>query len=349
MRMWQAPSTSSTFVSRRRLSDAVSSLVMHGAESAVTSDSNSALHMEDDGDGPMSVLLVEDDDGDADLVAAHLRRASWYPTSLSRAGSLGAARSLLERQIFDIVLVDLGLPESDGLDILRQIGLAAGDTPVVVLTTSNDALGPQAIEHGAEDFVLKGTEETTLVRALRFAATRARYRRAVLDYERRLIRADRLAALGYLAAGVAHEINNPASFITANVDEMGRLLRELDVAATDAGQGTLAELVEMLDECQQGIRRIHAITRDLSSFSRISSDQTEPVDLNDVIRSAINLTRNEVRHVAKVELDLTDLPVVIADKAKLTQVFVNLLINAAQAIADTTKTSHRIQLSTYVD
>lgn len=297
----------------------------------------------------MSVLLVEDNDGDADLVAFHLRRTAWYPTSLSRAGSLDAARSLLERETFDIVLVDLGLPDSDGLDTLRRVRSAAADTPVVVLTgRTDDELGPRAIAAGAEDFVPKGMEATTLVRALRFAVTRARHRRAVLDYERRLIHADRLAALGHLAAGVAHEINNPASFITANVDEMGRLVKELSVASRD-DESKLRELADMLDECQQGIRRIHAITRDLSAFSRISSDETQRVDLNDVIRSAINLTRNEVRHIAKIELELAELPCIVADKAKLTQVFVNLLINAAQAMADTTKTNHRIRVVTHVD
>ncbi|MEQ9324363.1 MAG: response regulator [Polyangiaceae bacterium] len=306
--------------------------------------------MDDDADGPMAVLLVEDNDGDAELVAFHLRRTAWYPTSLSRAGSLDAARSLLDRVTFDSVLVDLGLPDSDGLETLRSVRVAAADTPVVVLTgRADDDLGPRVIEEGAEDFVPKGMEASTLVRALRFAVTRARHRRAVLDYERRLIHADRLAALGQLAAGVAHEINNPAAFITANVDEMGRLLRELAVAPVTDGQAKLDELAEMLDECQQGIRRIHAITRDLGAFSRISSDETERVDLNDVIRSAINLTRNEVRHIARIELELTDLPPIVADKAKLTQVFVNLLINAAQAMADTSKTNHRIRVVTRRD
>jgi len=342
--MWPSPSTSPASVPRWRSSSA------SGSAQPASHRSSDAPRVADDGDGPMAVLLVEDNDGDADLVGFHLRRTAWYPTSLQRVGSLDAARSLLDRAVFDIVLVDLGLPDSDGLDTLRQVRRAAGDTPVVVLTgRSDDELGPRAIEEGAEDFVTKGTEATALVRALRFAVTRARHRRAVLDYERRLIHADRLAALGQLAAGVAHEINNPAAFIAANVDEMGRLLRELDVVPTAEGETAVAELAEMLDECQQGIRRIHAITRDLSAFSRISSDETERVDLNEAVRSAINLTRNEVRHIARIELSLDDVPELVGDRAKLTQVFVNLLINAVQAMVETDKTTHRIRVCTWAE
>lgn len=342
--MWPPSSTTLSSARRWRLSSAFSTVT------SSMSRSTDAASFDEDSDGPMAVLLVEDNDGDADLVAFHLRRTAWYPTSLSRAGSLDAARSLLDRETFDIVLVDLGLPDSDGLDTLREVRLAASGTPLVVLTgKSDDDLGPQAIAEGAEDFVPKGMAASALVRALRFAVTRARHRRAVLDYERRLIHADRLAALGHLAAGVAHEINNPAAFITTNIGEMSRLLRELAVGPSRDADVKLDELREMLDECQEGIRRIHAITRDLSAFSRISSDETERVDLNDVIRSAINLTRNEVRHIAKIELELNELPQVIADRAKLTQVFVNLFINAAQAMADTTKTNHRIRVVTRLD
>ena len=170
------------------------------------------------------------------------------------------------------------------------------------------------------------------------------------ELQRRLYHADRLASIGQLASGVAHEINNPSSFIRTNLEtlrehhavvenalqqmqrhpssstELGAMMAELklDVLMLEIGQ--------MLADNLTGIERISKIVKALGSFSRIERDEVEPVDLNEVLEAACTMTFNEIRHRATLRKDLGDLPQIAADRGKLTQVFTNLLINAAHAL-----------------
>ena len=173
-----------------------------------------------------------------------------------------------------------------------------------------------------------------------------------------LARADRLASLGVLAAGVGHEINNPLTFLSANLhfmrqeladlesslqnleqrlaarldpDEARQILREAGVAGEPS---RLPELTGMLDEAGEGAERVRRIVVDLKAFSRPDSDVREPVQINDVVRSALAMARNEIRFRARVRRELGQVPEVLADAGRLSQVLLNLLINAAHAIEE---------------
>jgi len=171
------------------------------------------------------------------------------------------------------------------------------------------------------------------------------------DLQRRLWHADRLTAVGQLAAGVAHEINNPAAFVLSNVgvidEELSRLQSSLGAdgrATIDAEQ--LADLRLMLEDCREGVTRIGRIAKDLRVFSRIEGDELEEVELNELVRAAHRMTTTETRHRATVELDLHPVPLIAADRSKLMQVLTNLLVNAAQAIDGGTGRDERIRVST---
>lgn len=152
-----------------------------------------------------------------------------------------------------------------------------------------------------------------------------------IEARKQLVQADRLASLGMLAAGVAHEINNPAAFISLGVQQLARVVAQLP----EQPECMLVRrrMSEVIDELSEGIQRIVQIVGELKLFARIPEGSfSTPVDVNRLIASAVTLVRAELRHRARLEIDLGELPPLPGDHARLGQVFVNLLINAAQAI-----------------
>ncbi len=155
-----------------------------------------------------------------------------------------------------------------------------------------------------------------------------------------LIFADRLSSLGTLAAGVGHEINNPLSFIMANLGFVEEELAE--------GKTSNAELMQVLRECQTGVKRIAAIVRDLRAFSRADRDET-PVQL-DVTKSvtlACSMAANEIRHRARLVRQLEEVPAVMGQESRLGQVVLNLLINAAQSIPEGQATENEVRVRVF--
>jgi PAS domain S-box-containing protein len=144
--------------------------------------------------------------------------------------------------------------------------------------------------------------------------------------QEQLARTDRLAALGALAAGVAHEINNPLAFMTLNVEALERLVTN---AVSDPA--LRKKVLDVVGEVRSGADRVAGIVRDLRMFSRADDVEESAVDLVSVIASAQRLVAHELRLRTHVVVELPDLPAVKASPSRLEQVFVNLLLNAAQA------------------
>jgi nitrogen-specific signal transduction histidine kinase/CheY-like chemotaxis protein len=148
----------------------------------------------------------------------------------------------------------------------------------------------------------------------------------------------RLAGVGTLAAGAAHEINNPLAFIGSNMaflrETLERLQGELPAGEGGAGQ-VLEEALQAARESEEGARRIREIVSGLAAFTRRGDDRLEAVDVRRAVAAAIGLTRNEIRHRARlVEKIADEVPAVIASQHRIEQVVVNLLVNAAQAIPE---------------
>ncbi|MEO8846984.1 MAG: ATP-binding protein [Kofleriaceae bacterium] len=180
-------------------------------------------------------------------------------------------------------------------------------------------------------------------KALRFVRMRAwrstdarRMHALVEDITQRSPVSERLASVSAFAAGVAHEINNPLGFLSANLELIGSEL-----------EGT--ELETLLREARHGIQRIHTVVRGLMTFSRIEPTHREPLDLNRVLDVAIHIAHNEIRTRAKLVRNFSPLPMVEGNAAALGQVFVNLLLNAAQAIPIGGDVAHEITITTRVD
>jgi PAS domain S-box-containing protein len=144
-----------------------------------------------------------------------------------------------------------------------------------------------------------------------------------LAFQSELVRADRLATIGRLAAGVAHEVNNPAALVTVN---LGFLRDRLA-----AGAARPADMLAILDESLEGMRRIHEMVRDLKGFARERA--RERVDLAEVVSTAIRMAAHATRGHARVQKDLEAGVYANVRGARIAQVVLNLLINAAQAIS----------------
>ena len=163
-------------------------------------------------------------------------------------------------------------------------------------------------------------------------------RKRAQSLERRLMHADRLASVGQLAAGVAHEVNNPATFVLTNllIAKQETLARAALPPDPDPSADAHHDLIQqLLSESIEGMERIVQIVRGLKAFSKIAHDEVELVDLNEVVEAACTMTSNEVRHRATLIKRLTSpLPKLVAHRGKLIQVVVNLLLNAAQALSE---------------
>ncbi|MDY7226502.1 ATP-binding protein [Hyalangium rubrum] len=160
----------------------------------------------------------------------------------------------------------------------------------------------------------------------------------------RLAQADRMASVGTLAAGVAHEINNPLAYVIANLDYVRQ---EVEQAAGAPLRSE--EVPQALKEAREGAERMRLIVRDLKMFSRPDDERLEPVDLHRAIDSAVTMAWNQIRHRAQLVKSYQPLPAVYANEARLGQVFLNLLVNAAQAIPEGAADRNEILVSTRVD
>ncbi|MEO8904615.1 MAG: ATP-binding protein [Polyangiaceae bacterium] len=161
--------------------------------------------------------------------------------------------------------------------------------------------------------------------------------------QRQLVFADRMASVGTLAAGVAHEINNPLSYVTANI---ALIIEELRRLSADFPSQRVAELSQMALEAQVGAERIRKVVRGLTTFSRAEEERRAALDVRPLVELAVDMTRNEISHRARLVKDYGPMPLVDADEAHLGQVFINLLVNAAQAIPDGQSDAHEIRIVT---
>jgi PAS domain S-box-containing protein len=161
--------------------------------------------------------------------------------------------------------------------------------------------------------------------------------------QRQLVFADRMASVGTLAAGVAHEINNPLGAVSANI---ALILEEL---ADDPSPERTAELREMASAVQEGVDRIRTIVRGLRTFSRAEEERRAKIDVRPVLELAINMTFNEIRHRARLVKDYGQTPLIEADDARLAQVMINLLVNAARALPEGGSASNEIRIVTSTD
>jgi CheY-like chemotaxis protein/anti-sigma regulatory factor (Ser/Thr protein kinase) len=148
-----------------------------------------------------------------------------------------------------------------------------------------------------------------------------------------------MATVGLLAAGVAHEINNPIAYVSLIIEQVSRELQDIAGAHEKLG-----ELAALLAEAKKGTDRVGAIVRDLRTFSRPETSASSVADVRQVLESAIQIAQNEIRQRARLSAEIASLPTVAASEARLGQVFLNLLVNAVHSIPEGAPEQHAIRV-----
>jgi len=160
-----------------------------------------------------------------------------------------------------------------------------------------------------------------------------------------LAQSDRLSSMGMLAAGVAHEINNPLSYVMYNLESLAG-----DMSNKPAGPAAPCDDIRArFDEALLGVHRIRDIVRGLGTFSRVEQDKVAPVSLMQVIDVALSMAQNEVKYRARLVKLFDKTPPVMASEGRLSQVFLNLIINAAHAIEEGDVDNNEIRVRTWVE
>lgn len=222
---------------------------------------------------------------------------------------------------------------------------AAAACPLTAEGATFGVLAIYAPDAGAfDDDEVKLLVELANDLAFGIAAFRSRAERDTMTAQ--LMQADRLVVAGTLAAGVVHEINNPLTYV---IGALGFLEGELRLAEKELPAGRLAEAHDALGEAREGAERVKHVVRDLKTFSRVDEKRTGRVDLHHVLDSSLNMAFNEIKYRARIVKDYGPVPPVRANEARVGQVFLNLLVNAAHAIREGRVEENEIRVVTRTD
>jgi len=320
------------------------------------------------------LLIVDDDETVRKLYASYLSETFSCETACDAQEAL----EMLERERFALVLSDIQMPGLGGIELLRKIVAQYPDTEVIMVSgIERTQRVIDAIRLGAFDYLLKPCDldvmslcvERALERRLLLRNARrykkdletrnhelARQTAELVRLQSRILHTEKMASLGLLAAGVAHELNNPAGFIYSNVDVLGNYVerlkacllaydgltlppaeaREIDRLKTEMDyENILNDLESILSDCHLGAERICDVVQNLRLFSRLDEAEIKRVDLHEGIDATVRLLSTYYK-AGNITLrrDYGELPLINCHAAQLNQVWMNLLVNAAQAIGD---------------
>jgi signal transduction histidine kinase len=321
-----------------------------------------------------AILIVDDEP----MVCSVFALALGEKYHCTTAANYDEAMAHMSRQPFALVITDMIMPGRGGIELLREVTGKYQDTAVIVVSgVDRSQRVIDAVRLGASDYLIKPCDldvlEVSVERALERRMLLRNARQYKLDLERRnnelresksklqslqsqIVQSEKMASLGQLAAGVAHELNNPAGFIFGNMEilkecssGLERLLnfygglpltpaQEAEVAAIKDEidfENTIADLGSIIADCREGAERIRDVVLNLRIFSRLDEAEFKKVDIHEGIDSTIRLLS---RYYSSSQISLrrnyTELPSVDCYAGQLNQVWMNLLVNAAQAVKD---------------
>lgn len=344
----------------------------------VMTDGRPMLHLDSGDPDPdlaedeRRVLIVDDEDAVRRLFAEFLGECYVCST----AANAEEAMALLKQKKFALVILDVMMPGLSGVELLPKIIERYPDTAVIVVSGIDRTQRIlYAMRLGASDYLTKPCDLVVLT----FSIERALERRSLLRASRRykeeleqhirelagrkaelerlqaqIVHSEKMASLGQLAAGIAHELNNPAGFINGNMDLLAECIASLnrvwslyqtaplpdDVAAQIAAikheigyEDALEDMRSIIADCREGAGRIRDVVLNLRVFSRLDEAEFKRADIHEGIESTIRLlSRFYSSGQITLRRDYGELPLVNCYAGQLNQVWMNLLINAAQAI-----------------
>jgi len=330
------------------------------------------------------VFLIDDSTTARRVMARSLEGHNFEVEQFSTPNQV-VARAIQDQP--DVILTDVEMPEMDGFDLclaLKDEPLTA-DIPVLFVTSSTR---PEQLilgfEVGGSDFIGKRAESMELIARVRthlhlatlqkelkqqLAEIKAQSEREkqlrsqIEQQQSQMLQNEKMASIGQLAAGVAHEINNPIGFISSNLNTLGEYLADLKAVlaayqdledAVKTGSESAAsqcqkaeatckqvdlpflieDLENLMSESIEGTGRVRQIVADLRDFSHVDSPDLSVEDINAMLEKTLNVAHNELKYRASVATEFGDIPDVACFAGKLTQVFLNLIVNAAQSLEE---------------
>jgi len=281
------------------------------------------------------LLLVDDEDSFRQTIAKRLTKRGLAP---DEATSGNECLSILEKKPMDVVVLDVKMPGMNGIEVLRNITDKYPKTEVILLTghaTASD--GVEGIKSGAFDYLMKPIELEHLfnkilqayekIQRLDAEQKEAQYRKQM---EQQMIVTERLASLGTLSTGVAHEINNPLAIIRESAGWMRQLITKDELK----GMPRHDDFVKALDKVEKSVERASRITHQLLGFVGKSESAVTEVNLPELAEEAILLITHEVRNrnIKIVRQMESSLETIWSDAYQIRQVLLNLLTNAIHAV-----------------
>jgi signal transduction histidine kinase len=290
----------------------------------------------------LRLLMIEDSCDDADLLCRELNRKG-YEVQAERVETGEAFQAALRDKEWDLVISDWNMPRFSAPEALEIFSQHEIDIPFIIVSGSvAEEAVVRAMKAGAHDFFSKGML-TLLTPAIDRELREAAIRREQTQMREQLMISDRMASLGILAAGVAHEINNPLSAVVGNLHLALTGLGSLESAHPEIEE--LPDIVAEIRDAHEAGQRIRDVAMDLKLFARSDNESVETIDVRAVIESSLRMAQNEIRHRARLTTALGDIPPVAGNESRLGQVLLNLIVNAAQAITQGASADNEIFIS----
>ena len=345
----------------------------------------------------MATILIVDDEKDLRGLLSDMLAPNGH--TCVEAADAAQAREHLNAREFELVLSDISMPGESGIELARFVRKAYPQTAMILVSVMTDhSIARDALELGVHDYIAKPFRSNAVLFSVANVLRRQMLETENLHYREHLekmvaertqalqkskddleqtlirlketqdhlIRNEKLASIGYLATGVAHEINNPTGFVSSNLSvlgdyqkDIGLLIREYqnlfdrmdkksgDEKPIQESLKKIRNLEEEIDigyilddgaalvkESMEGMGRIRMIVRDLKDLAHPGEDQLETADINRCLESTLNVVWNELKYKASVTKEYGELPPVQCYPHQLNQVFMNLLVNAGHAIKE---------------
>lgn len=274
------------------------------------------------------LLAVEDNPGDFRLVQEMLGEAVNAKFAIRYANRFSSAVEHILKGDIDVILLDLSLPDTQGLETFKSVYEKAPEIPVVVLTAIDDeSTAIKAVQGGAQDYLVKGRiDSNLLVRAVIYAIQRKKAEKIMQELQEKLAYAKKMAAIGTLTGGVAHKINNPLTIILTNIQLLKEKISKKTVSVDPKEIGELADRIESASQ------RARKIILDLLFFTRDYKFELKPVNVKDIIGEALSSDELNLKEIEIIEDYARDLPQIPGNFDRLADAFLNIVKNACESM-----------------